>query len=589
MLVVSLWIGFQTFIAITSYRSISADARVLRGYEQRELASLSVADMQTIQSHLADMHLGFQRIDRATSVPLIGGVVEELPWVGSRYESGRALVDVGLLLSGAGADATQTGTRALNAFDRTEFSRPEDGSDNQTWLDIVRRDHDALMRSASNVTEARAIRASMDTSVLPSRVQAQVDDLDRIFERFDFETLAAQTLPAVEAGLGADGPVRYWVLFPNPAELRPAGGFPGTGALVTFESGQIASYEFYDMKKVSDDYLAKRTEVLPAPMPIDRYLFDGGFLPHDVVWWSDHTLLGADFMQMYEVIGYPEISGVITVQPTIVADLLRVTGDVTVDVDGEQRVITPDNVFIEMERQRAQRRAGDEIDASHKDVIALVGNEILTQLKEGSRQQLQPVAEYMRAGANRRDIQAYSTNSDIMRLLDERGWSGRTNVATDAPTLAVTFANLVATKASLTMFPDATLRFGPVVNGQREATLEITLSHEGTNDIDAYYGGFQRWWTQVDLPDGSRVLSTSDDPQPDPDAPDGGAYLFDIFPQQSETFSVTFEMPDSDVLHFRRQPGVNAVDLAVEAEGCTAFESVKVNDDIAIDLAGHCD
>ena len=130
-------------------------------------------------------------------------------------------------------------------------------------------------------------------------------------------------------------------------------------------------------------------------------------------------------MRLYSEIDWPPIEGVIAVQPEAVADLLRVTGSVSVDVDGEQRDITSENVFIEMERQRAQRRSGEAVDASHKDVIANVGIEIMDQLKAGNRGQIRLAAELMQAAADRRDIQIYSTSPAVMQVLDKRHWSGR--------------------------------------------------------------------------------------------------------------------------------------------------------------------
>ena len=54
------------------------------------------------------------------------------------------------------------------------------------------------------------------------------------------QDLADQYFPLARATLGGDSPVRYLVLFQNPAELRPSGGFPGTMGIVEFERGQLS-------------------------------------------------------------------------------------------------------------------------------------------------------------------------------------------------------------------------------------------------------------------------------------------------------------------------------------------------------------
>lgn len=585
----TLWGGFETYSAVAAYRNISADARVLKSYENRDPASLTIADLRTMQAHFADIDENLRRADRATSLPLLNYLVRELPWIGPRYTAGRQLIVVSQSLATAGEEGTRIAAATMSAYDATGLTPAEPASDAPTWLDVLARERESVVDISTRVANARAERQRIDVALLPGRVRAKVDDIDLVLDRYDYETLAADTLPAVEAALGADGPTSYWVLFPNPEELRPAGGFPGTGALVTFDRGQLVSYEFHDMKQVSDDYLAQRTEILPAPVPIDTYLFDNGFLPHDTVWWADFPRLGQDFMRMYAELDMPEIEGVIAIQPSVVAGLLGVVGNVTVNVDGEDREITPENVLLEMERQRITRRAGGEVDATHKDVLFLVGTEIMEQLKRAGRGELRQATSLMRMAADQRDIQVYSTNDAVMNVLDERHWSGRLEPDPDVPTLAITFANVVATKASLMMFPSVTLDLGDVQDGMQEATVDIELQHRGTNDADPFYAGFQRWWIQISLPAGSEVVSSKDTPQSDPDAPNGGAYLVEIFPQQTGEASVTFRMPTTNQLLFRRQPGSNLVELTIDGAECPSGDPVRVAADVVLNLAPDCD
>ena len=118
-------------------------------------------------------------------------------------------------------------------------------------------------------------------------------------------------------------------------------------------------------------------------------------------------------------------------------------------------------------------------------------------------------------------------------------------------------------------------------------TLEIALRHEGTNDADPYYSGFQRWWVQIDLPDGAELISSANIPQDDPDAPDGGAYLVEIFPQQTGEVSLSFRMREDQIL-FRRQPGVNAVTLSIEGDNCSPSEPMTITSDTLLNVAERC-
>ncbi len=111
-------------------------------------------------------------------------------------------------------------------------------------------------------------------------------------------------------------------------------------------------------------------------------------------------------------------------------------------------------------------------------------------------------------------------------------------------TLAVNFANLVLVKDSLRMEPSLDLQLGPVQNGARQAILTITLKNTGTSAEDPFYAGFQKWWVEITLPDGSSLTGRNPSNLPDPDAPNGGSYRIDLFPQQSGKIVLQFSMPD---------------------------------------------
>jgi hypothetical protein len=278
-------------------------------------------------------------------------------------------------------------------------------------------------------------------------------------QRYDYGDLAVVQLPVVETALGAAGPVRYLVEFPNPAELRPGGGYPGTMALITISHGQLDSYEIFDSHAISEEYLDKRRTIVQQPWPLEQFIHTDGLLIQDANWWADSPRSAQVIMQMYAELVRPPVAGVIAVQPPAVADLLRVTGPLAIDVDGEVRTITPDNMYAEIERQRRLRRTGAREATTHKEVLELIGTLILDRLKQGDRDDLRETIELMTEAAERRDIQFFSAHPDVAAWLDRRGWNGRLIRNPEMPTLAVSFGNLVSNKASLRMQPSIDLTF----------------------------------------------------------------------------------------------------------------------------------
>jgi len=139
------------------------------------------------------------------------------------------------------------------------------------------------------------------------------------------------------------------------------------------------------------------------------------------------------------------------------------------------------------------------------------------------------------------------------------------------------------------MQPHVHLTFAAPTDGPQRATLTIDLEHTGSFDDSPYFAGFQRWWVEVLLPVGSTRLASSPDPLPDPDAPNGGSYLIEIFPQQVGHITVDFSLPaGADHFLFRRQPGITPIALTVADSGCPAPVPVSLTADLTVAREQRC-
>lgn len=561
------WGGLRAYRAWSAYQDAMGDVRALDAYRGRQLSSFTAQDLDDMQRDIADLRACVVTLDRATAAPVGGGLIERVPWIGARYAAGRQFLQVGLLLSDAGQTGAQIGRETLAAYDATGPSA-DAAPATPTWLDALLARQDDIQRIADEMERAKALRQALDAGALPARVRARLPELDDALQRFDYQQLVAEQVPALRAALGGDGTARYLLLFQNPAELRPSGGFPGTMGLVTIEHGQLRDYRIFDAHTLSDDYIARRLTAYPQPYPIQTFFPSESLVLHDATWWADFPRSGATIMEMYQKTGWPPINGVIAVQPGVISDLLRVTGPLTIEINDEQRLITPDNVYDEIERQRRLHREGLRPTEEHKEALALIGTRILERLKTADRGALKTLAEALRGGADRRDIQLYSADAGLQKWLDQRRWTGRLVPDPTQPTFAMVLANVVTNKASQRLVSNLNATVGPVADGRREITLQLYLRNTGTNAEDPFYAGFQRWWVELTLPPGSVVERTSVAAEPDPDAPTGGSYLLQVFPQQVGYLSVTFSTPYTDQLLLRRQPGAVATRYYVTQAGC---------------------
>src|SRR5207302_8053613 len=123
--------------------------------------------------------------------------------------------------------------------------------DTASWLDLMASQKPQLARVASDLQAIKTLRSRLQDDVLPEAVRRKVAELDRVLGSPQVQAFITLDFDATWAAVGGSTPARYLLLFQNPAELRPTGGFPGTMALVTLEHGKLSGYDFFDAHELS--------------------------------------------------------------------------------------------------------------------------------------------------------------------------------------------------------------------------------------------------------------------------------------------------------------------------------------------------
>src|SRR5699024_4654044 len=116
-----------------------------------------------------------------------------------------------------------------------------------------------------------------------------------------------------------------------------------------------------------------------------EYVREDDLQIQDANWWSHFPNSAELLLEMVSAAGWETMDGVVAVQPETIQDLISVSGSISVDVDGEERQITSENLLEESERQRRVQREGGEAETEHKEVIELISEILIDQLAEGDR------------------------------------------------------------------------------------------------------------------------------------------------------------------------------------------------------------
>ncbi|HEX4869023.1 MAG TPA: DUF4012 domain-containing protein [Acidimicrobiales bacterium] len=189
-----------------------------------------------------------------------------------------------------------------------------------------------LVELRAALDRAAAAVADLDGTWLLPPVQHGLDEVrDEVADVIPSTDLAIEGVRVAPALLGADGPATYLVLFTTPVEARATSGFPGNFAEVTFDGGHFDMTRFGRISELVDA-LPDGGGTLSGPADyLARY---GRFKPH---WEWRNLTMSPDFPSVASVAAelYPQsggrpVDGVMTVDPTALAALLRFTGPIAV-------------------------------------------------------------------------------------------------------------------------------------------------------------------------------------------------------------------------------------------------------------------
>lgn len=140
--------------------------------------------------------------------------------------------------------------------------------------------------------------------------------------------------------MGQQRLMRYLVVFQNNAELRPAGGFAGSFALVDVDQGKLKRIEIpgggsYDLQ-------GGLTLRVAAPEPLKRFRSRWEF--QDTNWFSDWPSSARTMMAFYENAGGPTVDGALMLTTSALEELLGVLGPL--DIPEQRMQLSKENAFI---------------------------------------------------------------------------------------------------------------------------------------------------------------------------------------------------------------------------------------------------
>ena len=347
------------------------------------------------------------------------------------------------------------------AVAENEFSQARDGLHNNPLLEVLRvfpparRQLEALGLLADMGTHA-ARAARMGEAAIRGQDMAQLSQVEQelrrlsadrsripasglappirqamaLFDaRYDQATDVLTMLPLVSRVLGNGGTDSYLVLQQDPAELRATGGFIGSVAFLDFDHGKMRPVSPIDIEAIDGLHLhrvlgvAGDPKYVAPPAPLTRVLDPGdSWELRDENFSPDFPTSArrAEFFLARET--GRRVEGVIAVDPYLVADLLSITGPVTVPQTGD--VLTSQNVF-DTTLRRVELHRGP---TPRKSFLSEATTAVLDRLKKMPAGSWLKLAKVLQRACSSKDIQAYFDDPAAEALVNRFSCGGQVPV-----------------------------------------------------------------------------------------------------------------------------------------------------------------
>ncbi len=297
------------------------------------------------------------------------------------------------------------------------------------------------------------------------------------------------------------------LLFVNPSEIRPGGGFPGSYTAITLERGNLASIEVRDIY----DPDGQLTSSIIPPLPLQLITKTWG--ARDANWFFDFptsahkTLFFLNDSKIYTEQDL-HFSALAAINVEAVSDVLGVIGPVELPEYG--LTLTAENFLDEV--QEEVRSGPDREVGEPKRILKVLTPILFEKIAELSSGDKQELIKRLQARLTTKDMMAYVDEPVMEAYLEQLQIAGEVEqedgTANLYEYLAVVNANIGGGKSDAVVSQKIALKSQIDLEGKINNVVKVTRTHHAKGSSPAWYYTTNKNYLQVYTPRGSRIISS---------------------------------------------------------------------------------
>lgn len=368
--------------------------------------------------------------------------------------------------------------------------------------------NDHLSSAIPNYKEALAYLDTVNTDSLPLAYQGPFKEFKILFTAVlhDLQNLSSLN-GSIKEIFGTQGQRRYLLVFQNPSELRPTGGFLGSIAVMDIKDGKVINLDVpaggsYDLQGQLDEFLEPPNPLLLANK---RWEFQ------DSNWFPDFSASAKKMMWFYRHSRNVTVDGVIAINSTVLERLLAITGPISDEKRG--LTISSENALTTI--QKVVEEGPEKKEHKPKQILSDLAPQFLDHFKNSQPKDLVPLIINLQEALSKKEVQAYFTDEAAQTAITDLGWSGKIlNTNNRQDYLAIFNTNIQGQKSDDKI--KQTISHQAVVDrdGTITDTVVISRTHTG-NAEEKLYGATNIDYIRLYVPKDSELISANGFTWPD--------------------------------------------------------------------------
>jgi hypothetical protein len=365
-----------------------------------------------------------------------------------------------------------------------------------------------LNAAIPNYEDALTDMAAVDSDVLPTEYQKAFIDFRILFTAFldDLENLA-DLGKAVDEIFGGQGLRRYLVIFQNPAEIRPTGGFIGSFAVIDVMDGKVIDIDIpaggsYDLQGQLDTSVEPPTPLL---LSNKRWEFQ------DANWFADFPSSAEKLLWFYRHSRQVTADGVIAINATVLERLLAIMGPVIDETRSVELTSSTALASLQMVVEEGEEKSANK----PKQIISDLAPQFVNYIYSAKPESVLPLMASLTDALEQKEVQAYFTDNNSEWTMREFGWSGQIlPTENNQDYLMVVNSNIQGQKSDAEIIQTISHQAIVAEDGSITDTVVITREHTG-NPGEKFYGQTNIDYVRIYVPQGSELVSAGGFTWPD--------------------------------------------------------------------------